>query len=106
MDAVGAPPELELNRPSRLLKGNTMEFRFGDQTGSLTDDTYAHEDFDGSPDGEEISVKRVFDIVAASLGLLFLAPMLFVVGVLIRLQDGEKALYSQPRWGLNGETFH
>ena len=82
-----------------------MEFRFGDQTGSLTDDTYAHEDFDGSPDGEEISVKRVFDIVAASLGLLFLAPMLFVVGVLIRLQDGEKALYSQPRWGLNGETF-
>jgi len=82
-----------------------MEFRYSDQTGSLADDAYAHEEFDGSPGATDLSPKRIFDVVAASIGLLFLAPLLIVIGVLIRLQDGEKALYSQPRWGLNGETF-
>lgn len=82
-----------------------MEFRFGDQTGSLTDDTYAHDEQEGAPNGGDFSPKRIFDVVAASLGLLFLAPLLLLVGLMIRLQDGQRALYSQPRWGLNGESF-
>ncbi|MBK8198935.1 MAG: sugar transferase [Acidobacteria bacterium] len=82
-----------------------MEFRFGDQTGSLTDDTYAQEELERSPNGGDFSPKRIFDVVAASAGLLFLAPLLLLVAALIRLQDGQKALYSQPRWGLNGEKF-
>lgn len=83
-----------------------MDFRFGDQTTSLADSsTYSPGDFDSAPDGNEFSVKRLFDIVAASLGLLFLAPLLLLVWAAIRLQDGKPALYSQPRWGLNGETF-
>lgn len=81
-----------------------MEFRIGDQTGSLTDDTYTH-DTEGTPEGDDFSSKRIFDVVFASIGLLFVAPLLLIVGLLIRLQDGQKALYSQPRWGRNGQTF-
>ncbi len=82
-----------------------MDFRFGDQTTGLANDTYTDHEYEGSPNGEDLSVKRLFDIVAASLGLLFLAPLLLVVAIAIRLQDGQKALYAQPRWGLNGESF-
>lgn len=82
-----------------------MEFRIGDQTSGLDDSAYGNEEFEGSPDGGDYSPKRIFDIVVASLALLFVAPLLLVVALLIRLQDGQKALYSQPRWGLNGETF-
>lgn len=81
-----------------------MEFRIGDQTSSLDDSSYDSE-VDGSPDGGDYSAKRIFDVVVASIGLIFVAPLLFVVALLIRLQDGKRALYSQPRWGLNGETF-
>jgi exopolysaccharide production protein ExoY len=82
-----------------------MEFRFGEQTGSLPDDAYSDDANEGSPKGGDFSAKRVFDIVAASLGLIFLAPLLILVALLIRLQDGQKALYSQPRWGYKGEAF-
>jgi len=82
-----------------------MEFRIGEQTGSLPGDAYSDDDVEGSPDGKGFSAKRLFDVVIASLALLFLAPLLIVVGVLIRLQDGQKALYSQPRYGFKGETF-
>jgi exopolysaccharide production protein ExoY len=87
------------------LKGNYMEFRYGDQTGSLTSDAYAHEEAEGAPEGGDFSAKRIFDIAVASLALIFVAPLLLLVGLMIRLQDGKKALYSQPRWGRNGETF-
>ena len=82
-----------------------MEFRYGDQTGSLTSDAYTHEEADSAPEGSDFSAKRIFDIAVASLALIFVAPLLLVVALLIRLQDGKKALYSQPRWGRNGETF-
>ncbi|MCU0732129.1 MAG: sugar transferase [Hyphomonas sp.] len=76
-----------------------MEFRYGDQTGSLSNDAYTHEEAEGAPEGGDFSPKRIFDVVVASLALLFVAPLLLVVGLLIRLQDGQRALYSQPRWG-------
>ena len=82
-----------------------MDFRFGDHIDGLTDSTYTDDGVSGPPSGGDLSAKRVFDIVAASLVLLFVAPLLILVAVLIRLQDGQKALYSQPRWGFHGETF-
>ncbi|MEX1250645.1 MAG: sugar transferase [Hyphomonas sp.] len=82
-----------------------MDFRYGDQTGSLTGDAHSHEEAGGAPEGRDFSPKRIFDISIATLALVFAAPLLLVVGLLIRLQDNQKALYSQPRWGRNGETF-
>ncbi|KJS25573.1 MAG: sugar transferase [Hyphomonadaceae bacterium BRH_c29] len=45
------------------------------------------------------------DVVVASIALIFVLPLLVVVGVLIRLQDGGQAVYSQKRYGRNGRTF-
>ena len=49
--------------------------------------------------------KRILDIVLASAALVFVFPLLLTVGVLIRLQDGGRALYVQKRYGRNGRTF-
>lgn len=45
------------------------------------------------------------DIVIASVALVFVFPLLLVVGILIRLQDGGRAVYAQKRYGRNGRTF-
>lgn len=51
------------------------------------------------------SAKRTLDVIVASIALIFVLPLLIVVGVLIRLQDGGQAVYSQKRYGRNGRTF-
>lgn len=55
---------------------------------------------------EDLSAKRIFDVVISAIAILALMPIMLVVAVLIKLQDGGKALYWQPRYGLNGETFN
>jgi lipopolysaccharide/colanic/teichoic acid biosynthesis glycosyltransferase len=55
--------------------------------------------------GANTSAKRILDVVVASIALIFVLPLLVVVGVLIRLQDGGQAVYSQKRYGRNGRTF-
>jgi Undecaprenyl-phosphate galactose phosphotransferase WbaP len=55
---------------------------------------------------ERTQFKRIFDIVVAGSALLFVSPLILSVAVLIRLQDGGKAIYSQRRYGLHGETFN
>ncbi|GAA1998025.1 sugar transferase [Microbacterium ulmi] len=50
------------------------------------------------------SLKRAFDIVAASLGLILLAPLLAVIAISVR-RDGGKALFRQQRVGVGGTTF-
>jgi len=37
---------------------------------------------------------------------VFVLPLLLTVGLLIRLQDGGRAVYSQKRYGRDGRTFH
>jgi Undecaprenyl-phosphate galactose phosphotransferase WbaP len=55
---------------------------------------------------ERTQFKRIFDIVVAGSALLFVSPLILSVAVLIRLQDGGKAIYSQRRYGMHGETFN
>ena len=51
------------------------------------------------------ALKRVFD-VAGSIGLLFvLAPVMLVIGALVRLGDGGPALFRQTRVGRGGQQF-
>jgi exopolysaccharide biosynthesis polyprenyl glycosylphosphotransferase len=49
--------------------------------------------------------KRVFDVVLAAAGVIALSPLLLLVALLIRLQDGGPVLYRQRRVGANGAEF-
>ena len=51
-------------------------------------------------------VKRLFDIVAASILLLLALPVMVVTALLIVLEDGFPLLYRQERVGLNGRLFN
>jgi exopolysaccharide production protein ExoY len=48
---------------------------------------------------------RVLDLVAATLLAIFIAPLMILLAVLIRLQDGGPAVFSQERIGEGGRTF-
>ena len=52
-----------------------------------------------------LSLKRVLDIIIASVAIVFFSPLILVCAVMIRMKDGGPALYSQKRYGLNGNTF-
>jgi len=49
--------------------------------------------------------KRTFDIVVASVVLVFIAPLLLVLMIAVRLQDGGPAFYGHRRVGLGGRPF-
>jgi putative colanic acid biosysnthesis UDP-glucose lipid carrier transferase len=50
-------------------------------------------------------LKRLIDIAGAGGGLLFLAPILMFVAVLIRLESGGPSLFRQRRTGHAGTPF-
>ena len=49
-------------------------------------------------------VRAAFDVFVAALALFFLAPLLALVAVLVRLDSPGPALFRQTRTGLNGRT--
>jgi exopolysaccharide biosynthesis polyprenyl glycosylphosphotransferase len=49
--------------------------------------------------------KRAFDVLAVSLGLLIISPVMFAVAVLIKLESPGPILYRQLRVGENGRLF-
>lgn len=51
------------------------------------------------------SVKRVFDILAASLLLIMALPLMLLTAILILLEDGFPVFYRQERVGLDGRLF-
>lgn len=50
-------------------------------------------------------IKRLFDIVASSLGLLLLFPIIAIVAWQVRRKLGSPVLFRQVRPGLNGKPF-
>lgn len=50
-------------------------------------------------------MKRVFDFIAASIGLLLLSPLLLVVSFFVRNRLGSPVLFRQVRPGLHGVPF-
>lgn len=50
-------------------------------------------------------VKRTMDVVFASLGLLFLAPLLLLLLLLIRIDSKGAPIFPQRRVGYHGELF-
>jgi exopolysaccharide biosynthesis polyprenyl glycosylphosphotransferase len=51
------------------------------------------------------SLKRALDFTLAACGLLIAAPLLLLVGLMIKLLDPGPVLFSQERLGRNGERF-
>ena len=50
-------------------------------------------------------VKRVFDFLAATCGIIILSPLMFIIAVLIKSEDHGPVFYKQVRVGKNGRTF-
>ena len=50
-------------------------------------------------------VKRVFDIVFATILIIVSTPVMLITGILILLESGGPILYLQERVGLNGRLF-
>jgi exopolysaccharide biosynthesis polyprenyl glycosylphosphotransferase len=56
--------------------------------------------------GEHVpAAKRAFDIVAATLALVLLAPAFAVIAILIKRDSPGPVFYRQPRIGLRGRPF-
>ena len=53
----------------------------------------------------ELALKRALDLVLASALLIALAPLFFVVGMLIKLESPGPVIFSQRRKGFNGREF-
>lgn len=50
-------------------------------------------------------MKKVFDLSSALIGLIFAAPVIAVLAVLIRRESEGPVIFSQERVGLNGRLF-
>jgi exopolysaccharide biosynthesis polyprenyl glycosylphosphotransferase len=61
---------------------------------------------DSAIDGFQRFGKRLMDLVLASIGLLLLWPLMLVVAIAIKLEDGGPILYSSARVGENGRIFY
>jgi exopolysaccharide biosynthesis polyprenyl glycosylphosphotransferase len=55
--------------------------------------------------GIGMAIKRVVDILIATVGLVLTAPFLMVLGVLVRLDSPGPAFYSAERVGYKGRRF-
>jgi len=51
------------------------------------------------------AIKRAFDLAFSTVALILLAPVLAVIAVLIKREDGGPILFRQERIGLRGEPF-
>lgn len=55
--------------------------------------------------GAKLVIKRAFDVVFSALALIALAPVLGVIALAIKLDDGGPVLFRQQRIGRCGQTF-
>lgn len=53
----------------------------------------------------ELCIKRAFDIIISSIGLIVLSPFFVLIALLIRLSSKGSIFYSQERIGLYGMPF-
>jgi lipopolysaccharide/colanic/teichoic acid biosynthesis glycosyltransferase len=56
-------------------------------------------------EGLQFFVKRLIDVTGASLGLLLLSPLLWIIIILIRLDSPGPILFRQTRRGYRGTPF-
>ena len=49
--------------------------------------------------------KRLFDVICSAAGLVFLAPLLLTIAILVKATSRGPVLFAQRRTGLGGKTF-
>lgn len=52
-----------------------------------------------------LQIKRSLDVIGAAAGLVFFMPLLFVLGVLVKLDSRGPVFFSQKRLGKDGRAF-
>ncbi|GCF13269.1 hypothetical protein Harman_12040 [Haloarcula mannanilytica] len=57
-------------------------------------------------DIQDYILKRAFDIVFASVGLIVLSPVIVGIAIAIKIDDGGPVLYTQERTAVFGEAFN
>lgn len=61
--------------------------------------------FDNSKSIFYIGIKRLFDVVLSSFGLILLSPVLLIAALLIFIEDGRPIIYVQTRVGKDKRRF-
>ncbi|MEO1431666.1 MAG: sugar transferase [Cyanobacteria bacterium J06633_8] len=56
--------------------------------------------------GSDFWLKRCFDLVCASVLLLFLSPIMIAIAIAIKLDSPGSVFFKQKRVGLHGKYFH
>ncbi|MFD1707482.1 sugar transferase [Siminovitchia sediminis] len=51
-------------------------------------------------------MKGLFDITSSIIGILILAPVIFLTAILVRIKLGSPVLFKQKRPGLHGKPFY
>jgi lipopolysaccharide/colanic/teichoic acid biosynthesis glycosyltransferase len=57
------------------------------------------------PNVREPLLKRPFDFIVSTIGLLLSAPLWAIIALAIKLDDGGPVFYEQERWGKRGRVF-
>ena len=101
-------------RALRLLADSTAAVRLVPDLSQAFRLNPSVEDFDGMPvvlvtespeQGWNAVVKRLFDLVGATAGLVLTSPVMAIVALLVRLDSPGPVFYCQERVGLNGRRF-
>lgn len=104
----------ELDRILSSVQDETMDIRLVPDVHEYVTLGCAVEDFEGLPivnlndsplDGWGAVLKRMTDIVVASVSLVVISPLLLLIAALVKLTSKGPVLYSQERMGLDGRTF-
>lgn len=51
-------------------------------------------------------IKRLFDLIGSIVLIIILSPLLIIVSILIKLEDGGPVFFIQERSGYLGKTFN
>lgn len=51
-------------------------------------------------------IKRIFDLICVTLGLIILSPVFVVIGIIIKFTTGNKVFFKHQRIGRNGKPFY
>jgi Undecaprenyl-phosphate glucose phosphotransferase len=55
--------------------------------------------------GWRVAVKRMMDMVGSAAGLVLFSPLMFLIGILIKLESPGSVFYPQERMGLDAKPF-
>jgi exopolysaccharide biosynthesis polyprenyl glycosylphosphotransferase len=84
---------------------NIFDFQQGLPDSSEVDVAHVATYSPGTLDGWPLIFKRLLDIIASSILLIFLAPILLIVTILVKLDSAGPAFFVQERVGLNKRKF-